>query len=136
MVRRGWTFISVFPNFCTSPMNDKLSVLVTGSNGFVGRHLVPYLAKLGHRVIAASRTTPALAGPNIASVQLPDLSTPFDWQPLLQDCDAVVHLAGIAHRFAGEDAYERVIQATERLAKAVQRCGKHLVFVSSIAAQS
>ncbi len=118
-------------------MNDKISVLVTGCDGFIGRHLVPYLAAQGHKVIAASRTTPAFEGPNIVFARLPDMSLPFDWQPFLQDCDAVVHLAGIAHTFAEEDLYDRVNHlATARLAEAARRCGTHLVFVSSIAAQS
>lgn len=120
-----------------SYMNDKISVLVTGSDGFIGRHLVPYLAEQGYRVIAASRAAPALEGTNIVSAHLPDLYKPFDWQPLLQRCDAVIHLAGIAHTFADEDQYDRVNhQATAALAQAASRSGKHLVFVSSIAAQS
>ena len=118
-------------------MNDPTTVLVTGSDGFLGRHLVPYLAARGHKVVAASRTTPAVRGPNIVTVPLPDLSRPLDWQPLLRQCDAVVHLAGIAHTFADEDLYDRVNhQATEALALAAARGGIHLVFVSSIAAQS
>jgi nucleoside-diphosphate-sugar epimerase len=118
-------------------MSDKITVLVTGCDGFIGRHLVPFLASQGHRVVAASRTAPAFDGPNIEFASLPDLSKPFDWKPLLQNCDAVVHLAGIAHTFAEEDLYDRVNhQATARLAEAAERCGTHLVFVSSIAAQS
>jgi UDP-glucose 4-epimerase len=55
----------------------------------------------------------------------------------LQHCDAVVHLAGIAHTFANEDLYDRVNhRATEALAEAAFRSGAHLVFISSIAAQS
>ncbi len=88
-------------------------------------------------VIAASRTATAFADPNVVPAQLPDLSKPFDWQPLLQRCDAVVHLAGIAHTLADEELYDRVNhQATEALARSACLCGKHLVFVSSIAAQS
>jgi UDP-glucose 4-epimerase len=118
-------------------MNDKISVLVTGADGFLGRHLVPYLAARGHRVTAASRKAATAEEPNIAFVQIPDLSKPFDWQPFLQDCDAVVHLAGIAHTFAEENLYNRVNhQAVERLALAAFHRGAHLVFVSSIAAQS
>jgi nucleoside-diphosphate-sugar epimerase len=118
-------------------MNDKTNVLVTGSDGFIGRHLVRYLAENGYNVMAASRSVSALESPNVVAVPITDLSMPFDWQALLQQCDAVVHLAGIAHRFARDDQYDRVNhRATEALARAAFHCGKHLVFISSIAAQS
>jgi nucleoside-diphosphate-sugar epimerase len=119
-------------------MNEQTRVLVTGSDGFVGRHLVPYLAAQGYKVIAASRAKPTFEAPNIVAVPLPDLSMPFDWQPLLRQCDIVIHLAGIAHRFASNDLYDQVNhRATAALAEAAFRSGtRHLVFVSSIAAQS
>jgi UDP-glucose 4-epimerase len=119
-------------------MNDQTKVLVTGADGFVGRHLVPYLAAQGYRVIAASRSLISFEDPNIVSVPLPDLSIPFDWRPLLQQCDAVVHLAGIAHKFAADELYDRVNrEATLALARTASQYGtNHLVFVSSIAAQS
>ena len=118
-------------------MNDQTTVLVTGSDGFIGRHLVPYLAAKGYKVRAAARTVLAFESPNIVSIPLPDMSLPFDWRPLLQDCDAVVHLAGVAHRFADDDQYDRVNhRATEALALAAFPCGIHMVFISSIAAQS
>jgi nucleoside-diphosphate-sugar epimerase len=119
-------------------MSDQTKVLVTGADGFVGRHLVPYLAARGYKVIAASRTQATFEDPNIVSVPLPDLSIPFDWGPLLQQCDAVVHLAGVAHKFAADDLYRSVNrEATAALAQtAFLRSTKHLVFVSSIAAQS
>ncbi len=118
-------------------MNDRTSVLVTGADGFLGRHLVPYLCRQGYKVIAASRTGAAFEDPDIDTARLPDLSLPFDWEPLLRECNAVVHLAGIAHTFANEDLYDRVNHgATEALAQAALRSGVHLVFVSSIAAQS
>src|SRR5258708_17806489 len=119
-------------------MIEETRVLVTGADGFVGRHLVPFLAAQGYKVIAASRTPSSFDDPNVELALLPDLSKPFDWQPLLQRCDVVVHLAGIAHRYAGDDLYDRVNhRATAALARTALRCGtKHLVFISSIAAQS
>jgi nucleoside-diphosphate-sugar epimerase len=119
-------------------MTDQTCVLVTGSDGFVGRHLVPYLARRGYKVVAASRAPATFNNPNIAGIVLPDLSRPLDWQPLLEQCDVVVHLAGIAHKFAVDDLYDRVNHhATAALARAAARCGtKHLVLISSIAAQS
>ena len=117
-------------------MSDKGTVLVTGSDGFIGRHLVPYLAGQGHKVIAASRQRPD-RGPEHPRGPVPDLSQPFDWEPLLRQCDAVVHLAGIAHTFADDDLYDRVNhRATAALAMAAARAKVHLVFISSIAAQS
>jgi nucleoside-diphosphate-sugar epimerase len=98
---------------------------------------VSYLAARGHKVIAASRRATAVERPNIALARISDLFEPFDWQPLLLGCDAVVHLAGIAHTFAEERSYDRVNHlATERLAQAAVHGGAHLVFVSSIASQS
>ncbi|MDB5875974.1 MAG: UDP-glucose 4-epimerase [Ramlibacter sp.] len=118
-------------------MSDQTTVLVTGADGFVGRHLVPYLAAQGYKVIVASRTVSHFGIPDLATASLPDLSIPFDWTPLLKECDVVVHLAGIAHTFAEDDLYDRVNhQATANLAAAANRCGVHLIFVSSIAAQS
>jgi nucleoside-diphosphate-sugar epimerase len=119
-------------------MKEQVSVLVTGADGFVGRHLAPYLADRGYKVIAASRAATIFKNSNIFNVPLPDLSSSFDWEPLLQQCDIVVHLAGIAHKYAVDELYNRVNhQATAALARAAFRCGtRHLVFVSSIAAQS
>lgn len=86
--------------------------------------------------MAASRTTSRLQGHSVFAVPLPDLAAPFYWTPLLRNCDAVVHLAGTAHRFAEEDLYDRVNQAAEELARAALRSSSHLVLISSIAAQS
>jgi len=117
-------------------MTEKTTVLVTGSDGFIGRHLVPYLGEHGFKVIAASRSA-AASGSNISAAPLPDLSNSFDWAPLLERCDAVVHLAGIAHTYADEALYDLVNhRATETLAGNAADLGKHLVFISSIAAQS
>ncbi|MBR1257998.1 NAD-dependent epimerase/dehydratase family protein [Bradyrhizobium sp. AUGA SZCCT0240] len=123
----------------TAASDEYPTVLVTGADGFVGRHLVPYLATRGYKVIAASRRTAStFNNPTIAVTRLPDLSKLFDWQPFLENCDAVIHLAGIAHKYADDDFYDRVNhRATSALARAISRSGtKHLVFVSSIAAQS
>src|SRR5438067_86715 len=96
-----------------------ITVLVTGADGFIGRNLILYLASRNFKVIAASRTVSDFKHPSVVSAPLPDLAMPFDWQPLLEKCDALVHLAGIAHRFADEEQYNLVNhRATEALARA------------------
>lgn len=121
-----------------SPGREKPRVLITGADGFIGRHLVPFLAARGYTVIAASRATTTFENPNVAAIPLPNLSKLFDWHPLLGQCDAVVHLAGIAHKDANDTLYDRINhRATSALARAISRgATKHLVFISSIAAQS
>lgn len=112
-------------------------VLVTGASGFVGRHLARYLAENGCNVIVASRTPVSFSHHRISHRELPDLTQPVDWQPLLTGCDAVVHLAGIAHRVVTDETYEAANhRATEALARAARTSGAHVLFVSSIAAQS
>jgi len=115
-------------------------ILVTGASGFVGRALVTELAGLGYSVRAAMRQPADVFPRNVEVVAVSDLTRPVEWRALLKGIETVVHLAGIAH--AGpeiaEDLYDRVNRlATAELAKAAQVSGvRHLVFISSIRAQS
>ena len=116
-------------------MNDR--VLITGASGFIGRHLVTALAKDGVVVTAATRSDAGDFSPAVRRVRLPDLNGRVDWLALLDNIDVVVHLAGIAHTRARNDAYNRVNRvATADLAAAGAKAGiRRLVFMSSIRAQ-
>ncbi len=116
-------------------------ILVTGASGFVGRAVVAALASQGSAVRAAVRRPPQR--PFVDGVEVvahPDLAQAFDWHPLLEGADQVVHLAGIAHAGRGVTSklYDQINRrATARLAAAAARAGvAHFVFVSSIRAQS
>lgn len=119
-----------------------MRVLVTGASGFVGRALTQSLSRAGYHVRAAVRDRSKIrAAEFVEVVQMPDLSRPVNWRPLLADVDAVVHLAGIAHVSAKvpRDLYDRVNRlATKELAlqASLTRNIRRLVFVSSIRAQS
>ena len=116
-------------------------VLVTGASGFVGHALVRTLVSAGIPVRAATRTPSATAFPGgVEVVAVPDHMQPFDWAPVLDGVEGVVHLAGIAHIGPGTDpaVYDRVIHAaTAELVAACSRAGiKRFVFMSSVRAQS
>ncbi|MDE1974013.1 MAG: NAD-dependent epimerase/dehydratase family protein [Hyphomicrobiales bacterium] len=114
-------------------------LLVTGATGFVGRAVVAAFAR-DHAVRAAARQAPQRSFPgSVEVVRHPDLSQRFDWAPILDGIDHVVHLAGIAHTGSGDPApYDRVNrEATAELAAAAAQAGvRRLVFVSSLRAQS
>lgn len=110
-------------------------ILVTGATGFIGRHLVPYLLARGHRVVEAGRR---LRSAEARFVAIGDIGPETDWERALAGVEAVVHLAGLAHRGnAGEADYLTVNDAgTRRLADACAAGGVDtIVLVSSIAAR-
>ncbi|HWV54452.1 NAD-dependent epimerase/dehydratase family protein [Pseudorhodoplanes sp.] len=119
-----------------------MRVLVTGASGFVGRALTRSLAKAGFHVRAAARNRAKIpAAEFVEAVEMPDLSQPVDWRPLLVDIDAVVHLAGLAHVSGNiSDArYDRINKlATKELAlqSSLTPTIRRFVFVSSIRAQT
>ena len=74
-------------------------------------------------------------------VAVSDLTRPVEWRALLKGVETVVHLAGIAH--AGPDIAEEAYDRINRLAtaelgrrRAMRPALRHLVFMSSIRAQS
>lgn len=118
-------------------------VLVTGASGFIGRALVPALAKAGFDVRAAARDPKLIDNnrPGIEAVLMPDLrSGHVDWAQLLAGCDFVVHLAGIAHASSAiSDADYHAVNgnAVGALAQAARAAGvKRFIYVSSVRAQT
>ena len=116
-------------------------VLVTGSNGFIGRVLCPVLRKRGFQVRGSVRRTdpvePICEGIDVYTVG--EVGPGTDWTEALVNVDAVVHLAGRAHvmRETAPDplaVFRRVnTLGTEHLVRQAAATGvRRLVYVSSI----
>jgi UDP-N-acetyl-alpha-D-quinovosamine dehydrogenase len=114
-----------------------MRILVTGASGFVGAALCRELLARGHAVRGTVRRLAAHAEMprEVEQVLVPDIAGEFDRRNLLEGIDAVVHLAAIAHRTAGEGELRRVnVEAPVRLAEAAAGRIRRFVFMSSIKA--
>jgi UDP-glucose 4-epimerase len=108
-------------------------VLVTGANGFVGRHVAPALIREGWVVRRAVRKSSGGEG----EVVIETLGPSTNWQAVLADVDAVVHLAARVHHQHEEHAveiYRRVnIEGTLHLASSAKQAGvRQFIFVSTV----
>jgi len=111
-----------------------MRVVVTGASGFVGTVLCPELLARGHAVRAVVRhaSLPVAVTAELEQIEVPDIASEFDRHMLVSDCDAVVHLAAVAHRAADEASLRRVnTEATRRLAEAAAGKVRRFVFLSS-----
>lgn len=111
-----------------------MRVLVTGAEGFVGRHLVGHLARTGHTVMAMDLTPPRDRVPQVTYVT-GDIREPATWRGSLPGLDAVIHLAS-AHLQVGlpEAFYWSVnVESLGPLLTAARDAGvKHFVHTSSV----
>ena len=113
-------------------------ILVTGSNGFVGKALCQTLRNRGDNYLGSVRDKAlAIKGQDYIIVESLDANT--DWRKALDGCDTVVHLAGRAHilndNIADPLAAFRLTntQGTLNLAEQAAECGvSRFIFLSSI----
>ncbi|HLQ23049.1 MAG TPA: NAD(P)-dependent oxidoreductase [Gemmatimonadales bacterium] len=111
-----------------------MNVLVTGANGFLGRHVVAALLARGHRVRALVRPAARLEGlgwPGSVEVFRADLRSTRELAPAFDGVEALVHLA--ASVSGGEDVqFAATVTGTERLLGAMARTAcRRLVLASS-----
>ena len=112
-------------------------ILITGSGGFVGQHLVPRLAADGHALTLAVRSSPSAQKPTqrIRTVAIGGISGRTDWMPALEGCDVVVHLAAqTPARGVSENTYFSVnADGTARLCEQAAQAGvSRFLMMSSI----
>lgn len=111
-----------------------MTVLVTGANGFLGRHLVRHLSDGGHRVVALVRPGTRISDVPWETVEI-DLAASSLEGVLEGGVDAVVHLAQSRHHRSfptgGKDLFQVNVQSTYLLALEALRVGVRRFIFSS-----
>ena len=98
-----------------------MKVLVTGANGFIGKHMTLALKKRGHEVLSY------------------DIENSYeDLQKSLNCADFVIHLAGINRPLTNEEFYDGNTNLTKQLADLIKQTKRNIpiIFSSSIHADS
>ena len=113
-----------------------MKILVTGSTGFIGKHLVKRLLSNGHEVRCLIRETSVKPVEFINSVEwyIGNFADPYTLTPALRGVDAVIHLAGCIKAKKKSDYYSINYYGTKNLVDAMQKAckeGTKLIYVSS-----
>jgi nucleoside-diphosphate-sugar epimerase len=111
-----------------------MRLAVTGGTGFVGSHLIDVALAAGHSIIALTRR-PQSARPNLRWVE-GDLSKSGALRALIDDTDAVIHVAGVINaRDAAAFEAGNVGGTLATLAAATAGGTCRFVHISSLAAR-
>ncbi|MGK2912317.1 MAG: GDP-mannose 4,6-dehydratase [Sphingobium sp.] len=102
-------------------------ILITGVDGFTGRHLAALLAQQGHEVTGITHSPTAAPIPGVAASHVCDLTDAGGLMEIIAQIrpDKVAHLAAIAFVSHGvvEDIYLTNIVGTRNLLEAVSAAG-------------
>ena len=106
-------------------------VLVTGSSGFIGSHVVREFIDLGYEVVGVSRSEQA------SSHVIRDISGDTDWSDVLEDIDIVIHCAAAVHQMELSESalisYQRLnVDGTLNLAEQAKASVKRFIFLSTV----
>lgn len=98
-----------------------MKVLVTGSRGFIGRHVVDVLKSRGHEVFEYDIN-----------------SSNDDLREYVNNCESIIHLAGSNRPKNNSDFYSNNYDLTKSIVDYILACGikRPILFVSSIHADS
>lgn len=111
-------------------------IALTGSTGFVGRHLVKALEDAGYPLRLLVRQGPRDCGFGTAETIIGELDDEAALRRLVAGAQAVIHLAGAIAAPDRASFFAVNAQGTERLAEAACAAGVgHFIHVSSLAAR-
>jgi nucleoside-diphosphate-sugar epimerase len=108
----------------------KKKVLVTGSTGFVGAHVVSRFNELGYEVVGISRSE--TSSPHL----IKNISGNTDWSDVLVGIDLVIHCAAAVHQMKSSkknlNNYEELnVYGTLNLAEQAKDSVRRFIFLST-----
>ena len=116
-----------------------MRVLITGSNGFIGKTLLLLLPTRAHKTVATVRVAPDDRNAPSNAVAISDIDAATNWSTALHGADAVIHLAARVHvmRDTAIDSladFRRVnTEGTLNLARQAAAAGvRRFIFLSTI----
>lgn len=110
-------------------MNKK--VLITGSTGFIGSHILENFIELGYEVVGVSRSEK-----NHLTVTK-NISDITDWSDVLDGVEIIIHCAAAVHKMNSSkqvlEDYEKLnVQGTLNLANQAKGSVKRFIFLSTV----
>ncbi|MDX2218384.1 MAG: SDR family oxidoreductase [Burkholderiales bacterium] len=114
-----------------------MHVLLTGANGFIGRHILAGLEAAGHDVVAAVRDPEALRRPDLKTLRI-DFNRDTDatvWTQRLAGFDAVINCAGVLQSAPGQSVQAIHAAAPIALFEGAKAAGvRRVIQISAISA--
>jgi UDP-4-keto-D-QuiNAc 4-reductase len=116
-----------------------MSLLLTGSSGFIGRALLRRLVVTGQGLRACYRVLPSTLPDGVECFAIPDLTSESAWRAALDGVKVLVHAAARVHVMADESAdplqeFRRInVEGTLALGRWAAEAGvQRFVFISSV----
>ncbi len=116
-----------------------MNILLTGSTGFIGRHVLTKLIQLNHKVTACVRNPKQQQArfPQVSFVKIDFMqaTTVEDWLPLLSDIDVVINTVGIISETRSQTFAALHTDAPSALFSSAETAGvKRVIQISALGA--